>query len=452
MKKKEKNFLILLFIHRFEFTMTALGEVSSDVRVLLISVFLRRGSFGLTNQVLTLFLKAVGVSKSHIGLFMTLTLLGDTGISYVLTWYSDQLGRRLVMVAGAVLMLVSGFVFAWSLNFWVLLTAAILGVISTSGDETGPFKTVEEVCISHLTPPKHRASIFALYGFLGRLGAASGALMCGFLVDYWNYALDWDLEKCYRAIFVVYSAIALIKLVLAVCLSKNCELHEYLGDDSGPEVTELETEESQLLDENEGPKSGFSPQTKRLLPRLLVVFMLDSLGYGFMPPAWIVFYFKKTFHPAASALGTLFFFTNMVDSLSSIASAVTFNLLGPVKAILAAQLPSAVFFFSITFCKSYLLAATFYFLFCATGTMDVVPRQVLLTSIIPKADLLRVMGTVNIAKTFANCIGPFFTGHLAEHGLLHLGFVINGICLVVADTILGFSFAHLDNDVLAKHR
>lgn len=431
--------------------MNALGEVSLDVRVLLISVFLRRGSFGLTNQVLTLFFKAVGVSKAHIGLFMTLTLLGDTGISYLLTWYSDQLGRRLVMVAGAILMLASGLVFAWFLNFWVLLVAAILGVILTSGDETGPFKTVEEVCISHLTPPKHRASIFALYGFLGRLGAASGALLCGFLVDYWNYALEWDLEKCYRAIFIGYSAVALVKLVLAVCLSKNCELHEYLGDDTGAEVTDLETE--QLLENGTEniSGSGFSPQTKRILPRLLVVFMLDSLGYGFMPPAWIVFYFKKAFHPAALALGTLFFFTNMIDSLSSIALAVTFHWLGPVKAILAAQLPSAVFFFTITFCKTYLLAALFYFLFCATGTMDVVPRQVLLTAIIPKADLLRVMGTVNIAKTFANCIGPFFTGHLAEHGLLSLGFVINGVCLVVADTILGISFAHLDGDVLAKH-
>lgn len=438
--------------------MNAVREVSSDVQLLLISVFLRRGSFGLTNQVLALFLKAVGISKSKIGLFMTLTLLGDTAISYVLTWFSDQIGRRLVMIAGALLMLGSGIVFAMFLNFWVLLAAAIFGVILTSGDETGPFKTVEEVCISHLTPPKHRASIFALYGFLGRLGSASGALLCGFLVDYWSYGLSWDVEKCYRSIFVGYSCVAVVKLVLAACLTKNCELHEYIGGNAGAEVTEGD-EQSPLLEEEDeeqslalAKKSGFKPQTRRLLPRLLFVFMLDSLGYGFMPPAWIVFYFKKTFHPAASALGTLFFATNMVDSLSSIASAFTFNYLGPVKAILAAQLPSAAFFFSIAFCKSYLLAATFYFLFCSTGTMDVVPRQVLLTAIIPKEDLLRVMGTVNIAKTFANCIGPVFTGRLAEHGLLSLGFIINGVCLVVADTVLGLSFAHLDADVLAKHK
>lgn len=433
--------------------MEAVLRVLLDVRILLVSVLFRRASFGLTNQVLTLFLKAVGVSKSNIGIFMTLTLVGDTVISYVLTWYSDHIGRRLVMVMGSLLMLASGLVFAYCENFWVLLVAAILGVISTSGDETGPFKTVEEVCISHLTPPKYRAPIFALYGFLGTLGAAVGSLSCGFAVDYFSVRENWPLEKCYRAIFLVYSAIALVKLGLSLSLSKMCEIQSI---DGGSRTTHEETQllGDELPDAENAPvaKSGFQPQTKKYLPRLLVVFMLDSFGYGFMPPAWIVYYFTTEFGAAASSLGTLFFFTNLVDSVSSIASAFTFHALGPVKAILAAQLPSALFFSSIPFCTSYVLAGAFYFLFCATGTMDVVPRQVLLTSIIPKEDLLRVMGTVNIAKTLARCVGPVFTGKLAEHGLLYFGFIINGVCLFVADVVLGCSFVHLDNEVMALHK
>ncbi|KAM9934457.1 hypothetical protein OXX80_005940, partial [Metschnikowia pulcherrima] len=132
-------------------------STSVDVKLLLFSVFLRKASFGLTNQVLTLFLESVGVSKPRTGTFMTLTLVGDTAISFFLTWFSDHLGRRLVMITGCILMLASGLVFAQFENFWILLSAAILGVISTSGDETGPFKTVEEACLSHLTTPLQRA-------------------------------------------------------------------------------------------------------------------------------------------------------------------------------------------------------------------------------------------------------------------------------------------------------
>lgn len=444
-------------------------ETSNDVKILLANVLLRRGSFGLTNQVLTLFLRLVGISNSSIGIFMTLTLVGDTAISYVLTWFSDDIGRRAVMCVGAVLMLISGVIFAVSLNFWVLLGAAIAGVISTSGDETGPFKTIEEVCLSHLTPPKYRAPVFAIYGFLGRLGAALGSVLCGFLVDFWCYRQGWALEKCYRAVFVIYSAVALVKFALSVCLTSACELDEELRgqaaeiDQVDAEVdgaSESVTEESGLLDPDavEEPlrdtspgSKGFTSKTREVLPTLLVAFMLDSFGYGFMPPAWIVYYFKTVFHTGASALGSLFFFTNLVDSLSSVVLAVTFSHLGPVKAILAAQLPSAAFFSSIAACTSFAPAAVFYFLFCATGTMDVVPRQVLLTTIIPKEDLLKVMGTVNIAKTFANSVGPIFSGNLAQHGLLYLGFIINGVCLLLADTLLGIRFAHLDSKVLAVH-
>lgn len=466
----------------------SLRSALTDVRLLLCSVVVRRASFGLTNQVLTLFLESAGISKLKIGVFMTLTLVGDTLISSVLTWFSDAIGRRMVMVVGCVLMLASGLVFARFLDFWVLLGAAILGVISTSGDETGPFKTVEEACLSHLTAPEHRAHTFAIYGFLGTLGSAVGASLCGFLVDYWNISLGWSLMACYRGIFVGYSVLALIKLVVSLLLSKNCEILELLAHGPATEISEdvadpmgstlasssgvsgvepapkpLLDEETRLLGEEilqevelasavpPLKSTVFDPQTNRYLFRLLVIFMLDSFGYGFMPPAWIVYYFKSVYGVAASALGTLFFFTNLVDSVSSIASAFTFAKLGPVKAILAAQFPSALFFLSIPFVGSYIPAAVLYFMFCATATMDVVPRQILLTSIIPKQDLIRVMGTVNIGKTFARCIGPVFTGKLAEHGYLYWGFIVNGVCLIIADTVLGFSFMHLDSQVLALH-
>ncbi|EEQ41026.1 Major Facilitator Superfamily protein [Clavispora lusitaniae] len=447
-------------------------SMSLDVKLLLFSVLLRRASFGLTNQVLTLFLEAAGISKTRVGVFMTLTLVGDTFISYLLAWYSDAIGRRMVMIIGCVLMLASGVVFAYSSDFWILLCAAILGVISTSGDETGPFKTVEEACLSHLSPPRARAHTFAIYGFLGTLGAAFGSSLCGFLVDFWNIRSKWPLEKCYRGIFIVYSVIALAKMVIAFCLSTSCEIgpDESVSEVAGPSSSEI-SENASLSENSEASASeiqdsdisedtallsnkssaAFTQETKRILPRLLVVFMLDSFGYGFMPPAWIVYYFKTIFQVSASALGTLFFFTNLVDSVSSIVSAFTFHHLGPIKAILAAQLPSASFFMAVPFSSSFIVSAVLYFMFCACATMDVVPRQIFLTTVIPKKDLIRVMGTVNIGKTFARCIGPIFTGKLAQHNALQYGFIINGLCLILADTILGVSFVHMDTQVLQLH-
>ena len=42
------------------------------------------------------------------------------------------------------MMILSGIVFAVFENFWILLFAAIFGVISVTGGDFGPFRSIEE--------------------------------------------------------------------------------------------------------------------------------------------------------------------------------------------------------------------------------------------------------------------------------------------------------------------
>jgi predicted MFS family arabinose efflux permease len=75
---------------------------------------------------------------------MTLTMLGDVFLGTVLTLVADRVGRRKVMLAGSLLMIVSGVIFAVFENFWILLFASIVGVISVTGGDFGPFRSIEE--------------------------------------------------------------------------------------------------------------------------------------------------------------------------------------------------------------------------------------------------------------------------------------------------------------------
>ena len=61
---------------------------------------------------------------------MTLTLLGDAAISLVLTGVADSWGRRKILALGAGGMVGAGVLFAMVSNYWVLLFAAIVGVVS----------------------------------------------------------------------------------------------------------------------------------------------------------------------------------------------------------------------------------------------------------------------------------------------------------------------------------
>lgn len=58
---------------------------------------------------------------------MTFTLLGDVFLGIFLTMIADSFGRRKILLAGSLLMILSGLVFSYFENFWILLLAAIVG-------------------------------------------------------------------------------------------------------------------------------------------------------------------------------------------------------------------------------------------------------------------------------------------------------------------------------------
>jgi|TARA_R110002003_G_scaffold9_33_gene660 predicted MFS family arabinose efflux permease len=92
--------------------------------------FFRLFAYGATFLILVHFLASLGISDKLAGLFMTLTMLGDALISFVLVLITDQVGRRKILALGAILMTVSGVVFASNSTYWVLLAASVVGVIS----------------------------------------------------------------------------------------------------------------------------------------------------------------------------------------------------------------------------------------------------------------------------------------------------------------------------------
>ena len=157
-----------------ELGLVSLYRSNRDVYLLLLTRFLRMFAYGSSTLILALFFAELGHSDTMIGLFMTLTLAGDVLISLALTFVADALGRRNILILGSLLMTLSGSVFATVANYWMLLLAAVVGVISPSGNEIGPFKAVEESTIAQLSDASVRSDIFAWYVVTGTLGTSFG--------------------------------------------------------------------------------------------------------------------------------------------------------------------------------------------------------------------------------------------------------------------------------------
>ena len=119
---------------------------SRDIYIILLLRFLRMFAYGGAALVLGIFLYTAGNNGTQIGTFLTMTLLGDAAISYMLVIMADRIGRRRVLVIGSLLMTLAGTVFAFSKNYYLLLFAAVVGVISPGAHEVGPFRAVQ-VCV-----------------------------------------------------------------------------------------------------------------------------------------------------------------------------------------------------------------------------------------------------------------------------------------------------------------
>ena len=101
-----------------------------DVLLLFLSRFVRLFAFGAVTPILVLYLRHLGFADKLVGAFLSFTLVGDVLLSLVITFIADKVGRRRMLALGAVLMAGSGITFALSDNYFVLLAAAVLGVVS----------------------------------------------------------------------------------------------------------------------------------------------------------------------------------------------------------------------------------------------------------------------------------------------------------------------------------
>ncbi len=99
-----------------------------DTKIIILQRFIRFFAFGGSTIVLVLYLHEHDIPASQIGLFMSLTFVGDI-ISFGLSLVADGIGRKHVLAIGALMMAFSGFAFATSGNFWVLLLAGVVGII-----------------------------------------------------------------------------------------------------------------------------------------------------------------------------------------------------------------------------------------------------------------------------------------------------------------------------------
>ena len=362
---------------------------------------------------LVFYLVGIGLDEPQIGLLLTLTLLGDTVVSLALTTRADRFGRRRTLIAGAALMAAAGFAFASTRNLGLLLLAGTLGVISPSGQEVGPFLSIEQAALAHVTTERNRTETFAWYTLAGSIATACGALVAGRGTRVVQ-ALGVAPVGSYRLIVIAYAVSGLLLAAIFMGVSRSIEVRTL--------------------------RSGLD-RSRGVVLKLSALFALDSFGGGFVIQSFAAYWFHLRFHVDPATLGAIFFWANILAGLSALAASRLASRIGLVETMVVTHLPSNVLLILIPLMPTLSWAVALLLVRFSISQMDVPTRQSFVMAVVPPEERSAAAGVTGVARTIGASISPLCVGVLFAHpALIDVPFFIAGALKIVYDISLYRSF------------
>lgn len=401
---------------------TALASLSKDGRLLFATRSLRLFGYGLLAVVLVLYLVSAGLSDREIGALLTLTLVGDTAISLWITTRADRLGRKRMLILGALLMVVAGAVFIATHNFVLLLVAATIGVISPSGGEVGPFLAIEQAAMSETVDGHERTAVFAWYNLAGSVATALGALVGG-----WGCQLlqrnGQSATASYQVAIGVYAAIGLVLALMFLGLSPAAETsHRAKSAD----------------------RLGLH-RSRGIVLRLSALFGLDAFAGGFVLQSIMAYWFQLRFGASPALLGSIFFGANLLAAISALAAARLAARFGLVNTMVFTHLPSNILLILVPLMPNLGLAITVLLMRFAISQMDVPTRQAYVMHVVEPDERSGAAGVTGVARTIGAALSPVIAlPLLGSAALMGAPFFISGGLKIIYDLALYRSCRSVD--------
>jgi MFS family permease len=404
----------------------ALRRLTTDAWLLFATRFVRLFAYGSLSVVLVFYLVDVGLSAPQTGLLLTLTLAGDTIVSLYLTTRADRIGRRRMLVVGALLMASAGIVFASTRSFWLLLLAGTIGVISPSGNEVGPFLPIEQAALSQVVTDRSRTEVFAWYTLAGSAATALGALAAGAVSRALQAALMAPVSS-YRTVVVLYAALGVILAIIFRRLSRAAE--------------------AATFGETGASRSAFAglsglDRSRRVVMKLSALFALDSFGGGFVVQSFAAYWFYLRFGINPATLGAIFFWANMLAGVSALLASRLASRFGLINTMVATHLPSNVLLILVPLMPTLPLAVLMLLARFSISQMDVPTRQSYIMAVVSPEERSAAAGITGVARTIGAAISPFFVGLMfATPSMISVPFFIAGTLKILYDLLLYRAFS-----------
>jgi len=392
----------------------------TDIALLFTTRIVRMFAYGFLSVILALYLAEIGMSGKTIGLLFTLTLVGDAVITLWITTSADRIGRRRMLAVGAALMVMAGVVFIFTKNPAVLMLAAIIGVISPSGYEIGPFLSIEQASLSQLLPGHRRTHVFAWYNLVGSFSTACGALVSGWLAHTLQGS-GYSVASSYRVVLLCYALSGVFLASAFAFVSSSVEIHATTSS----------------------IRTTFGlHRSRNVVFKLASLFAIDAFAGGFVVQSLIAYWFHLKFGIDVELLGRIFFGANILAGVSALLAARIAARIGLIRTMVFTHIPSNILLCLVPFMPTLPLAILVLLIRFSISQMDVPTRQSYTMAVVAPDERSAAAGVTAIARSVGAAISPALSGILIAMPVLVGGipFVVAGGLKIVYDLLVYHNF------------
>jgi len=309
----------------------------------------------------------------------------------------------------------AGTAFVLTRNYILLIVAAIFGVISPSGNEIGPFLSVEQAGLTQLISNQKRTQFFAWYNLAGSFATAIGALAGGWLAQGLQDN-QWTALESYRVVLMGYAIGGFLILLLFLNLTAAVEV-EATKDDT-KRVLGLHRSRSVVL-------------------KLSSLFAMDAFAGGLIVQSLIAYWFHVRFGVDTGTLGSIFFGANILAGISSLLAIRIANRFGLINTMVFTHIPSNILLILVPLMPTLPLAIGLFLLRFSISQMDVPTRQSYTMAVVAPDERSAASGVTAIARSVGASVSPALTGLLFSIPVLFSApFFIAGTLKIIYDLLL----------------
>lgn len=395
-----------------------LSWLSKDGKLLLAVRPLQTFSASFVSIFFAVYLSLLGLPLWMIGVILTGGQLSSTAFNMVTGFIADRVGRRRMLIFFGLLVTISGVVFSSVSTSLILILVAVISSLGSRGG-FGPADMLERVILAQSCPEDKRTRMYAIRSTLNSVTRSVGSLFVGAVVLIQGW-FNLSQIASYRWMFGVYALLNLVVVTLYSQLSGTAEMGQ-LSEELPP----------------------LSPETRKNVLRLSLLFSLDSLGSGFIPSSLVSYWFFDRFGLDMDTIALIFSVSSLLAAISFMLAARISERIGLINTMVYSHLPSNLMTMSIPYMPSLAASSAVYMGRSLLSQMDVPTRQSYVMAIVRPDERSRVAGLINLPRSLTSAIGPTIAGFVMQFMGPSLTFLFAGGVKAVYDLALYFNFRNV---------